>query len=58
MEEFTWKKMYMILFRGIVEASEMLPISLDNAPSQLRLNTAVLHAEELYLSSESEKQEE
>lgn len=49
-QETVWKSMYLTLFRGIVEAGELLPIRLENAPAQERLNRALLDAEELYLS--------
>lgn len=49
-QETVWKSMYLTLLSGILETGELLPVRLENAPAQERLNRAVRDAEELYLS--------
>lgn len=48
-QETVWKSMYLTLLSGILEAGELLPVRLENAPAQERLNRAVRDAEELYM---------
>ena len=47
-----WKAMYMLLFHGIVEAAELLPVTLENAAASQRLSKALQDAEECYMEKE------
>ena len=44
-----WQKMYYTLFHGIVDAENLLPVQLENAPAAERLNKALLDAEDIYI---------
>ena len=54
MEETIWKKMYLTLVSGIVDATNLMPVLLENAPVQERLNKALRDAEEIYVDNGEE----
>lgn len=50
MHESDWKQMYLTLVSGIVDATNLMPVILENAPVQERLNKALRDAEEFYVA--------
>lgn len=49
MENVDWKAMYMILFHGITDSMELLPVRMENAKACERLSQALQDAEAYYI---------
>ena len=53
-----YKKMYALVCGAVSDALDLLPETEENQPGRERLQTALLQAEELYISTENEGTEE
>lgn len=49
-----YQKMYYIVCRGASDALDVLPDTPENQPARQLLQTALLEAEEIYISAEEE----
>ena len=49
MQADDWKAMYMILFHGITDSMELLPVRMENAKACERLSQALQDAEAYYI---------
>jgi len=52
-----WKRMYLTLLQGVIKASEIMPACPETEPVQLRLNKAIVEADDLYSAAEDETRE-
>ena len=50
--------MYLTLTRGILDAKDLMPVIPENDPAGLRLNRAMQEAEEIYMNTADDEDEE
>lgn len=53
-----YRAMYLTLTRGILDAKDLMPMIPENDPAGLRLNRAMQEAEEIYMNTADDEEEE
>lgn len=53
-----YRAMYLALTRGILDAKDLMPMIPENNPAGMRLNQAMQEAEEIYMNTADDEDEE
>lgn len=53
-----YRAMYLALTRGILDAKDLMPMIPENNPAGMRLNQAMLEAEEIYMETADDEDED